>query len=501
MKEDNETSFYGELKDFRNALSLALGYEINEGSIESEIKQNINEVFNTLPLITLKGRRQLGLLNSVKKEWECVKHTRYEHSMGVAAKCIIICDYLNSKANNLHVELTIKDVMELALAAALHDCGHLPISHAVERAFLSSGFEKDEVTHEARIIPLLLRPNPYFSDLQKLINNWDIFDEQSIFRVASIISPSKAKFYTAAKKDFIAPKKAVIQLLSSEIDMDRLDYIIRDAENLNYSPITLIKNDIIKLIEGLTLKKTFTIGQKIDNNVELYVSSNFLPNIFYLLVGRVLLYKYCYFSKEVRSFEAILTYLIGFFLKKDISIDPLKLIAMSDDFFIQKYLDELLEDIVDIKERNRTKTKYVNVLKEDKVERFSHQFSINKDDINNPRMREELITNFNKYSFIDAIKQRLIYISKKNDSEVKNHINKNEILFDVFNLKTGGGDLLVKDINEGDDKTLKDFMNGSNMHRLCTETRLDVYYKSDIGDIKKKYINNIIKNFFYYEER
>lgn len=499
MNDEIKEIFFSELEIFRKELSLVIGKDIKRGDIEDAIKNDVSEIFTTKPLLTLKGRNQLGLVHLVKQDWENVTHTRFEHSIGVTAKCIVVCDLLNEKTVDPTLRLSKRDVLELALASALHDCGHLPISHAVERAFLGSGFDKDDVEHEARIIPLLIRTNPYFDDLHNIISKWQDFNEHSIYRVAYIISPSKTKKFVEDIDDFIYPKRAVVQLLSSEIDMDRLDYIIRDAEKLNYYPVKLLRLDIISYIQGLSLKKTFTIGQKIVNNVELYLSSEQLHNVFNLLVGRVLLYKYCYFSKEVRSFEAILTYLIGHLLKTNISIDPLKLIAMSDDYFIQTYLDELVENIIEAKDQNDIRTKYVNVLKEEKVERFIFQFSIFKENIKNPRLREELSNNIHRHSYIDLIKDQIIIISKGNGA-TKNHIQKNEILLDVFNLKTGGGDLLVFDVDNKIDKTLKDFMNGSNMHRLCSETRLDIYYKSDLSDIKKRKFNQTIKTFFEYEK-
>lgn len=39
-------------------------------------------------------------------------------------------------------------------------------------------------------------------------------------------------------------------------------------------------------------------------------------------------------------------------------------------------------------------------------------------------------------------------------------------------------------------------MNGSNMHRLCSENRLDVYMKSDLSDRKKQFVKDELKAFF-----
>lgn len=504
----NDRTFIEELTDFRQRLSIALGDNIPT-TIADAIKDDIAKVFETKPLLTLKGREQLGLLHCVKKEWSEVKHTRFQHSMGVAAKCIVVCDYLNSITTDEKLKFTTQDVKELALAAALHDCGHLPISHAVERAFLSSKFTKSDVTHEARIIPLLLRSNQYFEDLQNLINEWiknnKDFDKDSLYRVAAIISPEKAKIYIKGKTN-LYPKRAISQLLSSDIDLDRLDYIIRDANALNYEPVKLIANEILKFIGNLTLVEAKTLHKGFESDIELCVKidkEKDLQYLFYLLVSRVLLYRYCYFSPKVRSFEAVLTYLISDFLERNIAIEPLKLIAMSDKQFIgnesdniQGYIEKLLEYIPEEKDRIHFQNKYVNILKKDKTERFKYWYFIDTNKIGNPRLAKELEENLNKHSYLDTVKRTIIEESEKELSydSTKEIIEREDLLFDVFALKTGGGDLLVSE--KGKLKTLSKYMNGSNMHRLCTETRLDIYHKSDIGDKKKENIKNLIDKYY-----
>jgi HD superfamily phosphohydrolase len=505
----NDSPFIKELTKFRQELCVALEIKTIPETIENAIKDDLSKVFETRPLLTLNGREQLGLLRCVKKEWSEVKHTRYQHSIGVAAKCIVVCDYLNSKMTDVNLKFTIQDVKELALAAALHDCGHLPVSHAVERAFLSSKFEKTDVTHEARIIPLLLRPNPFFEDLQNLTKGWakqnKDFDDGSLYRVAAIISPEKAKTYIKGRSD-LYPKRAISQLLSSDIDLDRLDYIIRDSEALQYEPVKLLNGEILRFIGNLIVAKAKTLHKGFENDIELCVNiekEKDLQYLFYLLVSRVLLYKYCYFSPKVRSFEAILTYLISDFLERDIAIEPLKLIAMSDKQFIgsdldntKGYIEKLLEFIPEEKDRVHFQNKYVNVLKKDKTERFKYWYFIDTTEIKNPRLAKELEKNLNKHSYIDIVKKTIIEESEKeySNSPKKEIIEKEDLLFDVFALKTGGGDLLVSE--KGKLKTLSKYMNGSNMHRLCTETRLDIYHKSDIGDRKKEYIKNLIDRYY-----
>jgi HD superfamily phosphohydrolase len=484
--------FFKELSDFRELI------DVKEGEFEKKIKDNVAELFDTPPIQALKNRYQLGLINKVSTKWENVKHTRFEHTVGVVAKCIIVCDLINKNSKN-GLNLNEKDVRELSAAAALHDCGHLPISHAVERAFLSSGNFKKGVSHEERILPILFSKNPYSKKLREILLKWPDFNEHSLLRIGCIISQDMGIEYTKNIKNFVWPKRAIQQLLVSEIDLDRLDYVLRDSTKTNYFSITLIHDKIINYTKNLSLIESNIVGQNNpSDNVELLISSKYLDSIFNLLVSRVLLYKYIYFSEKLRSFEAVLTYLIGIFIEERISLDPLKLIAMSDENFINNYLDEQIKYIEKKEYRTHLKTKYIDVLKKQKAERFKLLFSIHDYGIKNPRFKEDFLKNIKKREYIERIKKRIID-ETKDKSEIE-RIERNEILFDIFHIKTGGGDLLVFDEELAKNRTLKDFMNGSNMHRLCSETRLDVYLKSDLSAIKKTSIKNYIKNFFYYEE-
>lgn len=530
-KQNGGNIFIQELDLFYGKLNVATGRQIPK-TIGDKIKQDIEKVFEQKPLLTLKKREQLGLLRRVDEKWKTATHTRYQHSMGVTAKCIAVCDYLNymldieledesksissntkfdnaqiqeqiecAKARINNLKLTTRDVKELALAAALHDCAHPPLSHAVERAFLSSDQNGVKVRHEDMLVPLLLFPNPYFQELLDLIVGWSDFDKDSPIRVAAIIS-LKATKELVMLEPRLYPKKAILQLLSSnDVDLDRLDFIIRDAEALKYDPVNLLADEMIKFIRNLTLVKTTTLRQGFNDDVELCVKINKtedLKYLFYILVCRVLLYKYCYFCEKVRSFEAVLTHLVSDLLANGIAINPLKLISLSDIDFLgdsktKGHLEELVGYITDEKDKEHYQTKFVNVLKKDKTERFKKWYSIELSEIGNARLAKELEENFNKHLYINNIKNAIT----EQPIDVNGHeekIEREDIMFDVFSLKTGGGNLLVKDKNGL--KTLNKYMNGSNIHHLCTETRLDVYHKSDIGDTKKKQIKTIIDVYY-----
>jgi HD superfamily phosphohydrolase len=490
-----------ELTSFRRVLG-----HLEPGPIENLLKSDVAKLLDTKSMQLLSERYQLGLLRKVSDNgnWHNALHTRLDHTIGVVAKCIVACDVINSNTNP-HIKRTLNesDARELVVAAALHDCGHLPVSHASERALLTAKGLTSGITHEERIVPLIINRNPLFEDLQNLIISWGVH-EHFFFRVACIISPGIANEYVRTIHNFKLPKRAIQQLLVSQIDMDRLDYIIRDSVSLNYSPVTLIRDSTVKYVNGLLLEKSKTLSQgNPDDNAELCIKHEYVQNVFYLLVSRVLLYKYIYFSEKVRSFEAILTNLIGVLIDKGIALEPLKLLAMSDDYFIDHYLVKLVDFIDDPNLKKHLIEKHIKVLQNEKVGRFRHLLSIHAKHIGNPRLKEEFIENISKQSYIDNLRD-YVFSSVKKRGVI---LEKSDILLDVFHLKTGGGDLLVRSDKENEDhtitstyKTLKDYMNGSNMHRLCTEIRLDVYIKSDLNSRKKDLIRERILSFFKYNQ-
>ncbi len=481
-----------ELNDFRKMLN------IEPGNLEQILlKKNVHKILIFLPIQNLQKRNQLGLLHQIKPEWEHAIHSRFEHTVGVIAKCIIVCDLINKHSYNKFDE---NDLKELIVAATIHDCGHLPIAHATERALLSTGESKRGLTHEERIIPIFLYSD-YFKPLREFIDSDLGLSGDSLLRIASLIDSEMVGELAIENSSFQWPKRAIQQLLSSELDLDRLDYILRDTAAINYLPVVLIKDKIINYVNGLSLIKTSKIDQEKyrDDDVELCLDSAFIESAFQFLVSRVLLYKYVYFSQEVRSFEGTLTYLLSvLFDQKNISINSNHLITISDEDFIKKYLDVVVNEIDDdlggINLKNDMK-KVVEVLKHKKVSRFKFLKSIKPNKIENPRLKEEFIKRLGSRDYIENLKKIIINNAYKKGIEKEDLKNK-YVLFDVFNLKTGKGSFLVRNAKENILRTLKDYMNGSNMHRLCSEVRLDVYTYIDLAQATTNKLEESITEFY-----
>ena len=120
------------------------------------------------------------------------KHTRFHHALG--------CMYLMQKAVQTlrHKRITISAQEEEALyiAILLHDIGHGPFSHAMEHSLVEG------ISHEEISLAFMQELNRIFPE--KLSIAIEIFQKKY-------------------------PKAFMNQLVSSQLDMDRLDYLKRDS--------------------------------------------------------------------------------------------------------------------------------------------------------------------------------------------------------------------------------------------------------------------------------
>jgi HD superfamily phosphohydrolase len=137
----------------------------------------------------LRRIAQLGLSHLV---YPGALHNRFQHAIGAMHLMQNAIDELRLKGN----EITDEEEVSLLCAILLHDIGHGPFSHALEYTIAS------EVHHE-RISSLMMnRLNEQFGG--KLTMAIAIFNNEY-------------------------PKKFLHQLVSSQLDMDRLDYLARDS--------------------------------------------------------------------------------------------------------------------------------------------------------------------------------------------------------------------------------------------------------------------------------
>ena len=180
-------------------------------------------LLGTAAFARLERIQQLGFVSRV---WPGARHTRFEHSLGVMHLTRQAVAHL--RASSAGRWLSDDDARVAVAAALLHDIGHYPFSHAIEE------LGPPIVPHEhagRRIIE-----GPEIAPILEGV--WGVDPA----RVATFIDPRDEELPRA--------DRLLRGILSGPLDMDKLDYLPRDARacNVPYGGV-----DTTRLIDALTV--------------------------------------------------------------------------------------------------------------------------------------------------------------------------------------------------------------------------------------------------------
>ena len=207
----------------------------------------------------LRRIKQLGL---GLYTYQGAEHSRFTHSLGAFHLMTRVLDRLSEKHN-----IGNEDRAAARAAALLHDVGHGSFSHVMEKVL---GFH-----HEAWTVQVMLSDQ---TEIGQLLRS---HSSELPAKVAAII---EGKFQPAA----------LAQLVSSQLDVDRMDYLLRD------SLMTGAKYGIYDLewiINALAIDEE---GDRI------YVAARGLYAVEEYLQARYYMFRQVYFHRSLRSAEAVL---------------------------------------------------------------------------------------------------------------------------------------------------------------------------------------------------
>ncbi|MCD5409565.1 MAG: HD domain-containing protein [Methanocellales archaeon] len=230
------------------------------------------KLIDTPEMQRLRRIRQLGLSNLV---YPGANHTRFEHSLGTLHLADQLLDQL---------AIAGKERDEVRAAALLHDIGHGPFSHATEGLIIQ---------HTGRS----------HDDVEKLISDSAIADVLD----AHSLDPAHIT-------QLIKGETAYGQLLNSEFDVDRMDYLIRDA---HYTGVAYGVIDYVRLIHEMEIQ-----------NQNLVVGEGGLQAAESLLVSRFLMHPTVYYHHVSRIGEAMLVHAVEALLRA--GLEPACLRKMDD---------------------------------------------------------------------------------------------------------------------------------------------------------------------------
>lgn len=189
------------------------------------------QIINSTAFQRLRRIQQLALTSYI---YPSATHTRFEHSLGVMHFATQMYDNIIFKDKNKEI---LKDKLSyyedglnrdrqlIRLAALLHDVGHSAFSHALEGVMPINPKTKEKYTHEdysIKIIKDVLRSEIENHPINEI--NYNIkADEIAEFLYEDALREISAK---TNKKTFWK------QLITSQLDADRSDYLLRDSYHI-----------------------------------------------------------------------------------------------------------------------------------------------------------------------------------------------------------------------------------------------------------------------------
>ncbi|MGE5383153.1 MAG: HD domain-containing protein [Omnitrophica WOR_2 bacterium] len=204
----------------------------------------------------LRRIRQLGLTSFV---YPGALHTRFHHALGAMHLMMDAIETLRMKGS----EITEHEAESTLAAILLHDIGHGPYSHSLEHSIVT------DMSHEELSLIIMQKLNSEFNG--KLDTAISIFCDKY-------------------------PKRFLHQLVSSQLDMDRLDYLKRDSFYTGVSEGVINTDRLIKML--------------IVHNDELMVEAKGIYSIEKFIVARRLMYWQVYYHKTVVAAENLLINLL-----------------------------------------------------------------------------------------------------------------------------------------------------------------------------------------------
>ena len=290
------------------------------------------EVLDYPQLQRLRRVKQLGFISLI---YPGANHSRFEHSIGTMHLASKLADQL---------ELSKEDKDLVRIAGLLHDAGHGPFSHVSEAVL---GVNHEEIT-------------------AFVIEKTSIHDKLS------------EKFDTKEIIDIINGEGKLGPIISGDLDMDRMDYLIRDS---HYTGVAYGVIDTERIISNLKLERELILDIK---GVQAAESA---------LTARYLMYPSVYQHHTTRIINAMFRRCLRDLINQD-NLDPKDMYKYDDADMISicRHSEGLSREMME-KIDNRNLLKRAKVLPVNLFEEPEKIFKIEKEDL--LKAEEEISEDFN----------------------------------------------------------------------------------------------------------
>ena len=248
------------------------------------IEVDLELISNLIDSKEVQRLRRIRQLSGVGMVFQTAEHSRFCHALGTyqMARLVLL------KVEGIKENLDEYEQVLFLCASLLHDIGHGPYSHAFENVL--------DVSHEEMSARIITYKD---SDIYKIL----VEEKINPFDISSIIR-KEGKY------------RLIEQLISSQLDVDRLDYLSRDA----YFTGALYGNiDRLRLLRSLIIK-----DQKV------LVRASGLHSVESYLMARYHMYFQVYYHPVARAYELLLESIYNRI--KDLVANNIKINANLEDF-------------------------------------------------------------------------------------------------------------------------------------------------------------------------
>ncbi len=252
-------------------------------------------IWKLIDTVEFQRLRRIHQLGGSFIVYHSAEHSRFSHSLGVyelARKTI-------NEVIGLKEVLSDYEQMAVKCAALLHDVGHGPFSHAFESV--------TEISHEEYSKNIILGN----SEINRLLSQ---YHPQLALDVANIIAHKHKRLL-------------LTQIISSQVDVDRMDYLLRDSY---FTGVSYGSFDLGRILRTMRLK---------DDKLVFKASGIHALEDYFM--ARYQMYWQVYYHPVSRSFEMMLVkwFRAVYYYFKEYKDEALSLVPLLAPFVLEKFVD------------------------------------------------------------------------------------------------------------------------------------------------------------------